>query len=492
MKYYPVVVYVSKSKALMVIKHFTKFVKSEVANSKGLFYVLIILLGFVLGLSPVVLNYVVDPYNMNKVFDLNIKKEKLSLKSHYPLWKMINHPKKTADTLILGDSRALALKDKYWHQLELSNAYNFAYGGATIDEIYDTFQHVKSNKAIKNIVLGIQLRSLSPHYKNGMNRVPEAISLAENPLQYYSNGFITQMSWKHVKKQYPEQLSLLAQRIKAIPLTLISSAHAAEFKDEEDKPLKSLLDPKYCAECTLPIITESAPLPNKAMASAKSKSAAKAKSKATASAKSKSAAAKNSPLAAPSNQAAVIANIWQHLWPQISLDRQLPPSFEKQVRKNAKSDWETFNFSNGYWKKLIEIALWCDTNEVKLIFFIPPTIAEMQQQITNYGYSEANHKLRVDLSQIAPVIDFDFNNPVTQNLDNFNDAYHFNYKLAKSIIGELIQILDSDKTASKQAHKRRENIACPISDKEINQQTSDQRTTVLEGDGCRIWRKNHG
>ncbi len=267
--------------------------------------------------------------------------------------------------------------------------------------------------------------------------------------------------------------------------------HAGEFKEEENKPLKSLLDPKYCAECTLPIITESAPPPSKAKAAAKSKSAAAsaatAKSKPAAAA---SAAAKSKPAA--SSMAAVKAEIWQYLWPHIILDRQLPPSFEKQVRKNAKSDWEKFNFSNDYWKKLIEIAHWCENNKVKLIFFIPPTIAEMQQQITNYGYSEANHKLRVDLAQIAPVIDFDFNNHVTQNLDNFNDAYHFNYKLAKSIIGELIQVLDSDQTASKQAHKRREDIACPISEAETTLQTSVHNTTVLEGDACRIWRKNHG
>ncbi len=484
MKQYQVTLYKPKSKILLALKHCL----IESSSSKGLFYVLILLLGFIFGLSPVFFNYVIDPYNMNKIFDLKIKKEKLSLKSHYPLWKIINYPKTTTDTLILGDSRALALKDKYWHQLDLSRAYNFAYGGATIDEIYDTFQHVKSNKAIKNIVLGIQLRSLSPHYKKGMNRVPEAISLAENPLQYYSNGFVTQMSWKHVQKQYPEQLSLLAQRIKSLPMAFISSAHASELKGEENQPLKSLLDPKYCAECTLPIITESAPPPSKASVKSKSSAAAKAKPSPAAAA---AAAAKSKPAAA-SSLTAVKPKVWQYLWPQITLDRQLPPSFEKQVRKNAKSDWETFNFSTDYWKKIIEIANWCNKNNINLIFFIPPTIAEMQQQITNYGYSDANHTLRVELSQIAPVVDFDFNNPVTQDLDNFNDAYHFNFKLAKSIIGELIQVLDSDKTASKQAHKRRDNIICPISEAEINLQTSVHNITVLEGNGCRIWRKNHG
>lgn len=480
MKYYPITLYKPKSKMLMVmviVKH-----SINLCNIKGLFYVLTLFLAFILGVSPVIFNYIVDPYNMNRVFNLNLNKEKLSLKSHYPLWKIINHPKDIADTLILGDSRALALKDKYWQQLELHSAYNFAYGGATVDEIYDTFQHVKNNKAIKNIVLGIQLRSLSPHYKKGMNRVPEAIELAENPLQYYSNGFVTQMSWKHITEQYPEQVSLLTQRMKAIPLSLISSAHASEFKDEEDKPLKSLLDPKYCAECTLPIIEQSAPPTNRAMA--KVKPAAPAKSQASSAAKS------DSPASASASVAA--SKVKLQLWPPNALDRKLPPSFAKQVSKNARSDWELFNFSDDYWNKIKEIAHWCKMNDVKLVFFIPPTIAEMQQQVTNYGYFDANHQLRTDLAEMAPVVDFDFNNSVTQNLDLFNDAYHFNYKLAKSIIGELIQVLDSDKTASKQAHKRREHVTCPINEEDIKQKISGHKTNVIEGNACRIWRKSHG
>ena len=203
MKTYPIIIYVSKSKALMVLNHHLALMKKFNQKVKGFFYVIILLLAFLLGISPVALNVIVDPYNLNKAFDLNLNKEKISLKAHYPLWKIINFPKESTTTIVLGDSRALALKDKYWHQFEFPQAYNFAYGGATIDEIYDTFDYIKNNnKQLKTLIIGIQLRSFSPLYKKGMNRVPEAIKLATNPLQYYSNRFITKISWQHLQNRY--------------------------------------------------------------------------------------------------------------------------------------------------------------------------------------------------------------------------------------------------------------------------------------------------
>lgn len=86
---------------------------------------------FVLGLAPVLLNFIVDPYEMNAVVELGLDKQKVSEKAHYPLWKVVHFPKDRADIIIMGDSRARALRDKYWHEVGLTGAYNFAYGGAT-------------------------------------------------------------------------------------------------------------------------------------------------------------------------------------------------------------------------------------------------------------------------------------------------------------------------------------------------------------------------
>ena len=115
----------------------------------------------------------------------------------------------------------------------------------------------------------------------------------------------------------------------------------------------------------------------------------------------------------------------------------------------------------------------------------------MQQQITNYGYAKANQKLRLDLARLAPVIDFDFDSALTRNLDNFNDAYHFNYKVAKMIIGELIQFISSSAESKKMAYKRRSQITCPITPQETLRELASTDIVMREGSACRIWHKRH-
>ncbi len=452
MKTYPIVLYVSKSRALIALQR-KKYLRQTFAiGYKGLTYVVIVLLIFLLGVTPVIFNFVVDPYNMNKVFNLNLNKEKISLKAHYPLWKIANYPKDSTTTVILGDSRALALKDKYWQQLNVKGAYNFAYGGATVYEIIDTVDYLKSSPQLKTLFIGIQLRSFSPLFKKAMNRVPEAIELANNPIQYYSNGFITEISWRHIEKRYPVQANALKRMTDISP---ISSAHASDSFQADNTNLKHLLDPNLCRNCALPKVTQSAPAPTNTIFQPK---------------------------------VATNLGIWQSLWPTINLHRELPLVFSRQVSKNAKSDWQSFSFSNTYWQGIVDIAKWSKENDVKLIFFIPPTLAEMQQQITNYGYAKLNQQLREDLAQLAPVIDFDFDNNLTRDIRNFSDAYHFNYKVAKAIIGELVQIDNKDPYINSIAKKRRNQIQCPLQENEVEKQITTENLTMIQGKSCRVWR----
>jgi len=456
MKSFPIVVYVSKSRALIALERRRFLANTLALADKGKLYVLCLFIAFLLGLSPLIFNFIVDPYNVNKIFNLKMEKEKISLKAHYPLWKIANYPKEKSSTLILGDSRALALKDKYWQQLQFDTAYNFSYGGATIHEISDTFKYVSNNPQLKNVFIGIQLRSFSPLFKKGMNRVPEAIQLAHEPLQYYSNGFITEISWRQFENKYKNSINKFKKLVSNYGL--ISSAHASSGFPSEDKSLSKLLDPINCTSCILPELTSSEPAPVLLI-----------------------------------NKPNIVADlgIWQKLWPSITIDRQLPAKFASQVSKNAKSDWQSFTFSSQYWRYLVDIADICQKNNINLVFFIPPTIAELQQQITNYGYAKNNQQLREDLAQLATVVDFDFDNPLTRDIKNFNDAYHFNYKVAKQIIGELILLVNEDEKINTLVKKRRTNIKCPYDTQSISSQLTDGQVNVSIGKSCRVWRSHY-
>ena len=412
---------------------------------------------FIAGLAPFIFNLIVDPYEINPIVDLDIKKSKISEKAHYPLWKIIHYPAATTQIVVLGDSRARALKEKFWHQLGLTNTFNFAYGGATVHEVYDTFHHIKHSPNLQTLVVGIQLRSFDPNHKGGMNRVPEAIRLSSNPLDYYSNWFVSIISVKLLEKKYAEQLHALSEW-NFSPITS-ASAKAKAVSSTDQHAYLELINEEICKNCELPSNTTASPYKVGA-----------------------------------GRHAFHFGNglgVWSPLWPSIASAQTLTGSFKTQVQKNARSDWEKFRFSENLWEYIVEISDWSEKNNVQLLFVIPPTIVEMQQRIVDFGFGELNHNFRMRLANLAPVLDFDFSSPMTSNVNNFTDAYHFNYLAAKQIIGEISLHVATNEVVRKKALKRRQQIICPLSSGETTTKINDENIEVLEGRSCRIWRKKH-
>lgn len=140
----------------------------------------------------------------------------------------------------------------------------------------------------------------------------------------------------------------------------------------------------------------------------------------------------------------------------------------------------------------MEISAWSKQNNVQLIFVIPPTIVEMQYRIFDFGYGELNHDFRRRLLKLGLVVDFDFDSPLTRDPGRFTDAYHSNYKVAKLIVGEIVQLVSTDKKIDAKARKRRKDIICPILKKDISNRTADEFMEVLEGKSCRFWRARSG
>ena len=103
------------------------------------------------GTAPAILNFTVDPFEFFQSGQHDKRRNEQTEKAHYPLWKFA-HYKGNAEVVVLGDSRARALRDKYWREYSAAPAFNFAYGGGTIPEIYATFQAVKDDPKLKKLV----------------------------------------------------------------------------------------------------------------------------------------------------------------------------------------------------------------------------------------------------------------------------------------------------------------------------------------------------
>ena len=404
-------------------------------------YAALLGLAAIAGLAPAAFNLVVDPFEMNDWVRLDLEKAKISEKAHYPLWKLLHYPDDGASLVVLGDSRARALRDKYWRELGQTGAYNFAYGGANIPEVFATFEHVKREPRLQTLVLGVQLRSFDPDHKAGLNRVPEAIALSQDPLSYYTSWFVAKIGWRNLVARHPELQSF----VDAITPRMLNPAKAADI----DAPI-------MCQGCAFPAAREGVLL-----------------------------------TAAPGRVNRGLGRglgVWRDYYQVTAPERTLPPKFQRQVTKNARSDWKSFEFSGALWSQIVKIAEWCDQNDVELIFVIPPTIVEMQKTISDYGHAPFNHELRNRLAQLAPVLDFDFDNPVTQSLDHFSDAYHFGPKIARQIVGEIVQLSASDPRTVAIARAKRQALICPLSPEETTRTETDGFVTMREGAGCRLWR----
>ncbi len=415
---------------------------------------------FALGAMPAVLNLTVDPYQMFSIKDRPTAINDIAEKAHYPLWKLAKFRRGNHDTIILGDSRARALRDKYWHELRIPNALNLAYGGGTIPEVYSTFSAIKSDPAIKNLIIGIQLRSFDEDHKKGMNRVPEAIKLVRHKLDYLKNWNVFQTTLQMFEKENEAIISQYG--------SLVSQANASPLGKEGKTTLSKLLEPDVCFGCDLPAGLLSIKQP--AMHNRYSLPGSYRYNKIT----------------WGSDTPSYNWEKYQGFYEIENLVQNLPEKFERQVLKNGQADWRGFELSQKYWAHFEEIGAWAKTENKNLIFVIPPTIANLQNTIQSNGLGKINHQLRIKLAELGTVIDLDYPNKLTNTAANFTDAYHFNSKVARQIVGQVIPLITKNKEAISKALKRQKNLKCnSASSQNSNQVTKKVRFSA--GKNCRVW-----
>ena len=181
--------------------------------------------------------------------------------------------------------------------------------------------------------------------------------------------------------------------------------------------------------------------------------------------------------------------IWNELWLQNQPNPDLNPKFKQQVARNGAADWRNYEFSEKLWNYIEEISIWCRNNGVELILIAPPTIVELQHRANDFGFGKLNHILRMRLAKLATFVDFDYSNGLTQNPDNFNDAYHFNRAISQNIISEIIRLAQPSRLQTLEKYPTN-FIQCPIDDENIRSKITDGKITVLTGKSCRIWRQN--
>ncbi len=419
------------------------------------------------GMAPMLLNAVVDPFNKNGIVELGLQKEKLATKRHGQLYKTIAYPRRESAYVVFGDSRSRALREKLFRESRWGqDVFNFSFGGGTFPEMVDSFWYAARYGHLKGVVLGVPLRMFTSAYKGGKNQMPEAVRIAGSAREYYTSLDVSSLALDVLEQQYRDEASAIrevgsvlgqlfgagirpahsAERPRQIlPATIIPPARTVET-EEATRTDRGELETTDNAVTPMPAFDrESIPAPF--------------------------VAADPSPQTPPLPQSAKRARKWH-----------------QQVTKAAKSDWEKFQSSEAYYEALEEIIAFSRKAGIKVLLFIPPTPIDMQRTLITYDRMDLAFAHRKRLAAMAPVLDFDFPNPLTAKPENFNDAFHFHASVAREIAHELVRQFGVSERSEAWISKRRRLIQCPAPGDAAGQSVSlPGDTPVTLGRNCLVW-----
>lgn len=136
----------------------------------------------------------VDPYNffnVSHVMPNELKKPVSHL--NYPLWKMIEYRRQPVPNVLLGDSRMNAISTETVRRITGQNYYNFAYGGASLEEMIRTFWFADSHARLRNVYFGISFYVYNQS-ANG-DRTDDYRRINKHPLLYFVSPSVVEGTW---------------------------------------------------------------------------------------------------------------------------------------------------------------------------------------------------------------------------------------------------------------------------------------------------------
>ncbi len=109
-----------------------------------------------------------------------------------------------------------------------------------------------------------------------------------------------------------------------------------------------------------------------------------------------------------------------------------------QIDSSAANDYRFYKYPKSYQKSLIEISSYCKANNIKLVFFIPPTHIDLQQKLKEFKLETDEKIFKTFLANLGTTYDFDYPNDITRNYNNFTDPYHYNDSISEIIIKSIV------------------------------------------------------
>jgi hypothetical protein len=86
--------------------------------------------------------------------------------------------------------------------------------------------------------------------------------------------------------------------------------------------------------------------------------------------------------------------------------------------------YQKYKHPDQYLDQLSEISDYCKKNNIKLVFFMPPTHVDLQKRIADFKLEKDYDRFISDISTLGKFYNLDVASKYTQNRNNFNDPFH--------------------------------------------------------------------
>lgn len=131
--------------------------------------------------------YFIDPFNY---YGKNVEINRINViaKNTEPhLYKLIDFKHNPKNNILLGDSRTNGLYSVFGEK-KLKSWSNLAYGGASLNEMIQTFWHVVNTKSIDSVLIGVNFNHFNANHTR--NWIKPSLDLIENPISYSFSKYV--------------------------------------------------------------------------------------------------------------------------------------------------------------------------------------------------------------------------------------------------------------------------------------------------------------
>ena len=108
-----------------------------------------------------------------------------------------------------------------------------------------------------------------------------------------------------------------------------------------------------------------------------------------------------------------------------------------QLDVTANRFYANHSYPVNYYESLKKIAAYCTEQNIKLVFFIPPSHVDLQKKVIEFKIQADENKFKEDINKLGDVYDFNYPNAITKERSNFSDPFHITSNVCRAVVQDI-------------------------------------------------------